>query len=348
MKTNTRFLSFAALGLALWGRPVAAGVGTHCYVAESGTGTIYDYAPDGARTVYATNMGWCFGLAFDSATNLYVADRDSYIYKISPSGTNSQFVWLPNGPCGLAVDRSDNLYVGMFGNGYIYKYAPDGTRTTYGKEPEDGYGNAGRPTGLAFNQAGNLFETDEYNGLLFKNVPAASYAGAPGGPWGLAFDSRSNLFVTASLVGKIYKYANLGGNPSTVYTTFATNLSNPLGVACDRSNNVYVADYLAGKIYRYDTNGTQTVFASGLQSPTAVAFAPAAEVVTPPALRVTRSGSGVLVSWPNTGNFTLLENSNLANANGWTTNTAPVTTANGTNSITLTAPTGNRFYRLSQ
>jgi hypothetical protein len=65
-----------------------------------------------------------------------------------------------------------------------------------------------------------------------------------------------------------------------------------------------------------------------------------------PNLSIARSGNSVIVSWPNTGTYTLQQNSNLANTNTWTANGNIVTTANGTNSITITPPTGNLFFRL--
>jgi hypothetical protein len=66
-----------------------------------------------------------------------------------------------------------------------------------------------------------------------------------------------------------------------------------------------------------------------------------------PNLTITHSGNSVIVSWPDTGNYTLQQNSNLAATAGWTTSGYAITTANGTNSITLTPPTGNLFFRLS-
>jgi hypothetical protein len=57
--------------------------------------------------------------------------------------------------------------------------------------------------------------------------------------------------------------------------------------------------------------------------------------------------STVTVSWPNTGSYTLQQNSNLAGGS-WTTSGYTVTTSNGTNSVTITPPTGNLFFRLKQ
>ena len=67
-----------------------------------------------------------------------------------------------------------------------------------------------------------------------------------------------------------------------------------------------------------------------------------------PNLTITHSGNSVIVSWPNTGSYTLQQNANLALANGWTTSGFSITTANGTNSITITPPPGNLFFRLKQ
>ncbi len=66
-----------------------------------------------------------------------------------------------------------------------------------------------------------------------------------------------------------------------------------------------------------------------------------------PTLTVSHSGYSVIVSWPNTGSFTLQQNSNLTATANWTTSGYSISTSNGTNSITITAPTGNLFLRLA-
>lgn len=67
-----------------------------------------------------------------------------------------------------------------------------------------------------------------------------------------------------------------------------------------------------------------------------------------PDLIITHSGNSVIISWPDTGSYTLQQNSNLANSGGWATSGYSIATANGTNSITITPPTGNLFFRLTQ
>jgi hypothetical protein len=61
-----------------------------------------------------------------------------------------------------------------------------------------------------------------------------------------------------------------------------------------------------------------------------------------------RSGNSVIVSWPNTGSYTLQQNNNVAAPANWTTSGYSINTAFGTNSITITAPTGNLFFGLKQ
>jgi hypothetical protein len=67
-----------------------------------------------------------------------------------------------------------------------------------------------------------------------------------------------------------------------------------------------------------------------------------------PLLTITHAGNSVIVSWPDTGSYTLQQNSNLAATAGWTTSGYTITTVNGTNSVTVTSLTGNLFFRLEQ
>ena len=66
-----------------------------------------------------------------------------------------------------------------------------------------------------------------------------------------------------------------------------------------------------------------------------------------PNLTITHAGNSVIVSWPDTGNYTLQQNSNLAGGS-WTSSVYTITTTNGTSSITIPSPAGNLFFRLKQ
>ena len=67
-----------------------------------------------------------------------------------------------------------------------------------------------------------------------------------------------------------------------------------------------------------------------------------------PNLTIIHSGNSVIISWPNTGSFTLQQNNNLSAAANWAASGYTITTSNGTNSITITSATGNLFFRLKQ
>jgi hypothetical protein len=68
-----------------------------------------------------------------------------------------------------------------------------------------------------------------------------------------------------------------------------------------------------------------------------------------PILSITHSANQVVISWPTpSSSWTVQQNANLAATGGWVTSGYPVTTNNGVVSFTITGPTGNLFFRLSQ
>ncbi len=104
---------------------------------------------------------------------------------------------------------------------------------------------------------------------------------------------------------------------------------------------------VSGTIGQQDASGAMT---GGNYSLTGGFWSLIALVQTPgaPNLTITQAGNSVIVSWPNTGSYTLQQNSNLAASAGWATSGYSITTnANGTNNITITRPAGNLFFRLA-
>jgi uncharacterized protein DUF642 len=68
--------------------------------------------------------------------------------------------------------------------------------------------------------------------------------------------------------------------------------------------------------------------------------------IGPPLVILLSAANSVVVSWPDTGSYTLQTNNNLA-ISTWGNYSGTVTNSNGTNSITITPPTGNLFFRLA-
>src|SRR5437667_3481926 len=133
-------------------------------------GAIFKFTPDGERIVFGSVPGTTgdnepqpsWGLAFDSAGNLYAADGGAQtIYKFAPNGARTVFVG-PSAfdhrvyPVGLAFDISGNLFVStdalsnFSGNDTILKFAPNGMKSIFAT-------GLSFPRGLAFDSSGNLF-----------------------------------------------------------------------------------------------------------------------------------------------------------------------------------------------
>jgi sugar lactone lactonase YvrE len=121
---------------------------------------IFRFTPTGGRRSFGFIPGHGFGLAFDSAGNLFAADvTGQTIYKFTPDGTRSVFVGpeaftAETGPFGLAFDRSGNLFASTavfpYNRDRILKFTPNGVKRTF----VSGLPN---PRGLTFDRAGHLF-----------------------------------------------------------------------------------------------------------------------------------------------------------------------------------------------
>ncbi|MGA2685392.1 MAG: hypothetical protein ABSF51_10100 [Verrucomicrobiota bacterium] len=100
-----------------------------------------------------------------------------------------------------------------------------------------------------------------------------------------------------------------------------------------------------GTIGQQDAGGPMT---GGNYSLTGGFWALISVVPTPgaPTLYISHSGNTVTIYWQNVSGWSLQQNSNLATPTGWSVNSSWAS-SNGTNSLSLTSPTGNLFFRLS-
>ena len=109
------------------------------------------------------------------------------------------------------------------------------------------------------------------------------------------------------------------------------------------SNGQYT---VSGTVGQHDAGGPMT---GGNYSLTGGFWALISEVQTAgaPTLYISHSGNTVTVYWQDVPGWNLQQNGNLATPGAWTASGYGITTNNGTNSITLTSPAGNLFFRLS-
>jgi DNA-binding beta-propeller fold protein YncE len=165
----------------------------------NGACTIFLITPSGAISPFGSTPGESFGLAFDSAGNLFVADSaDLTIFKFTPAGVQSVFAAPASfssgqGPVGLAFDKSGNLFVSTEGNqpnDAILKFTPAGAVSTFAT------GLSQVPRGLAFSANGHLFVAETGNaapGDILEFTPEgartlfASGLGRPEGNGGAEF-----------------------------------------------------------------------------------------------------------------------------------------------------------------
>ncbi|MYN19487.1 gluconolaconase [Rugamonas sp. FT107W] len=207
-----------------------------------------------------------FGVAVDSAGNVYVADGgdNNRIRKIAPDGTTTTLAGAVEGyaegagkaaafntPSGLAIDAAGNLYVADTGNNAIRKITPDGTVSTLAGDglagDKDGRGAAAQfngPVGVAVDAAGVVYVADTYNDRIRRIAPngdVTTVAGGrragdvdgPGaqaqfnGPTGLALGAAGELYIADTGNHAIRKLGK-DGSVSTVAQAKDGDRSPPL------------------------------------------------------------------------------------------------------------------------
>ena len=258
-----------------WG--VATDNTGNVYVADTDNSTIRKITPAGVVSTFAGTAG--AGGAVDA------------------TGAAARF----NSPFGLATDSAGNVYVADTFNYTIRKITPAGSVSTIAglagsSGSADGTGTAARfawPESVVTDGAGNVYVADTYNYTIRKVTPdavvttiagsaLAGYADGTGAaarfvePEGIAIDSSDNLYVTDSdSIRKI--------TPTGVVSTFsgtpaaggyldgigaAARFNTPSGIAADRTGNVYVADMNNESIRAITPDGVVSTLAGAPYSTT--------------------------------------------------------------------------------
>jgi len=125
------------------------------YVSSRQDGTVYRVLANGTAAPYAAGLGVATGIAFDPQENLYVGDRSGTIFKIDRKRDTFVFATLEPSVAAyhLAFGPDGYLYVtGPSTSSFdpVWRISPDGVVTPF-------FRGLGRPQGLAFDVAGNLY-----------------------------------------------------------------------------------------------------------------------------------------------------------------------------------------------
>jgi streptogramin lyase len=254
-----------------WPEGVAVDGSGNVFVADSRNNTIRRITPAGVVTTLAGTAGsWGSadgtgaaarfngpsGVAVDGAGNVFVADSDNTIRKITPTRAVTTFAGTADStgssdgtgatarfssPSGVAVDGAGDVFVADSDNNTIRKITPTRAVTTFAGTADstgssDGTGATARfssPSGVAVDGAGNVFVADSGNNTIRKITPA----------------------------GMVTTLAGAASSGSADGTGAAARFNSPESVAVDGAGNVFVADWGNSTIRKITPSGVVTTFA---------------------------------------------------------------------------------------
>ena len=230
-------------------------IGTITTIAGGG-----GFGEDGGPATQA-RLNLPYGVAVDSAGNLYIADTNNdRIRKVDSAGTITTIAGTGeqgfggdggpatqarlNYPYGVAVDGAGNLYIADQYNNRIRRVDSTGTITTIAGTEKRGFSGDGGPaiqaplflpTGVAVDGAGNLYIADQYNHRIRK------------------VDSTGTITTIAGTGER--RFGGDGG------PAIQAQLDEPTGVVVDGAGNLYIADLANHRIRKVDSTGTITTIA---------------------------------------------------------------------------------------
>jgi sugar lactone lactonase YvrE len=169
------------------------------FVTNRAQGEVYSIARDGTATVYATGLGIATGIAFDAEGLMYVGDRSGTVYRVRDFAEVETFT---------VMEPSVAAYHMAFGpDGRLFLTAP----------------------GLASHDAVHVVDKEGFDETFFRGL---------GRPQGIAFDKAGNLYVAACYAGR-HGVVKISYDGSTAEQVVAGN--NVVGLCFTRAGEMVVA-----------------------------------------------------------------------------------------------------------
>jgi len=171
------------------------------FVTSRFDGTVYRITPDREVVAFASDLGVATGLAFNREGQMFVGDRSGTIYRVNEIG--EAHPWAQHEPSvsayHLAFGPDDNLYVtGPTVSSFdsITRFDQDGNASVF-------FRGLGRPQGLAFDTAGNLYVAAALRGRrgivkISADGKKAELIVAGMNMVGLAFGSHGEMIVATN------------------------------------------------------------------------------------------------------------------------------------------------------
>jgi len=181
----------------------------------------------------------------------------------------SDKIGISLGPCGIAASPNGSIYLvdrsfndpeeADSQNKQVRAFTPDGKLIS-------SFGNFLSPTGLAIDQEGNIYFTDDRLAKIYKYSPTHEILqnwGTRGNdkgellaPVAIALDSANNIFVVDRALNKVVKFAP----DNRFLLEFGSygpphGLDAPLGIVINNLDQVFVLNGRGGWIEKFDNNG---------------------------------------------------------------------------------------------
>jgi uncharacterized protein YjiK len=193
----------------------------------------------------ANQLNAPYGIAFDTAGNMYVAESNNHRVQkftktgpglfdlsgitVAGTGTLGSGATQLNNPKGIAFDAKGNMYVVDSNNSRVQKFKTTGTGTF-------------NPSGVTVAGTGGLGVSSDQ----LKN------------PEGIAFDATGYMYVADYNNSRIQQFPTAVSGISGTSGTIITQIDHPRGVAFDSAGNIYVVDTYYDYIIKYAKTGTGT------------------------------------------------------------------------------------------
>lgn len=236
------------------------------------------------------------GLAIDGAGNVWVANYNSSVTELSPTGVPlSPAAGFTGGGLresfGIAVDAAGHVWVCNeqsdasvnAGLGSVTELAANGSVLS----GPGGFTGGGVyfPEALMVDTAGNVWVANFGNSTLSELgpdgigvSPGSGYSG--GGlsfPVSLALDAAWQVWVADQGANQVSEFAASGARISPIGGFTGGGLDSPQAIAVDQRNHVWVTDYYGGSVTELDAQGTALSPAAGyigggLSGPAAIAI----------------------------------------------------------------------------